>query len=176
MTALLGAKTVLSRIFDGLFDGKSADFHELSAMISDPGACSQAIHPDIVYNYTTSSPMYTVFLALQDINEDMGATIFLPRTNNARCHWQNKNTTAKAHAAFLATCEYRQGLLRKGDVAIMDSRLLHSGGANTSAGKRRALFYFTLRNPLVFPTCLTPIPRGSKWADLELSTGDFKTN
>ena len=36
--------------------------------------------------------------------------------------------------------------IKAGDVVCMDSRLLHCGGANTSAGQRRRLFYFTVHD------------------------------
>jgi ectoine hydroxylase-related dioxygenase (phytanoyl-CoA dioxygenase family) len=50
--------------------------------------------------------------------------------------------------AFLEGCEYRSGLLRKGDVAVFDARTMHCGGENCSGptgGQRRVLFYFTLQ-------------------------------
>ena len=114
---MLGGDTcVLSRLFSSLFGGEDAEFHEFSALISDPGAVSQPIHPDSVY--TERAPLYTVFIALQDVEPDMGATIFLPRTNTAHYHDQhNKKPDEKIE--FLATCEYRQCLARKGDAVIM---------------------------------------------------------
>ena len=36
----------LGDLFDDMFDGISAPFHELSALISDPGSPSQPLHPD----------------------------------------------------------------------------------------------------------------------------------
>ena len=37
-----------------------------------------------------------------------------------------------------------QGVLRTGDANMIDSRLVHAGGANNSR-KRRVLFYFSFR-------------------------------
>lgn len=88
-----------------------------------------------------------------------------PRTNPSAGHEQHKGASTKD--AFLAAQEYRQSGLRKGDCAIMDSRLLHCGDAND--GKRRVLMYLSLKNPRLFPLCLPPIPRGSKWSDLEFN-------
>ena len=45
----------LSNFFSELFDGCDAEFHELSALISDRGAASQPIHPDTVF--TTIAPL-----------------------------------------------------------------------------------------------------------------------
>jgi hypothetical protein len=56
------------------FDG-SAQFHELSVLVSDPGAASQPIHPDSTY--TPFAPMYTVFVALQDVEESCVTKIYL---------------------------------------------------------------------------------------------------
>ena len=81
----------LSQLFDGLFDGEDASFHEFSSLISDRGAVSQPIHPDSRHTctdegFTLLGPMYTVFIALQDITKCMGPTIFLPRTNTDQAH------------------------------------------------------------------------------------------
>ena len=161
---LLGlSNTPIREALGPLFGGADASFHELSALVSDAGAVSQPIHPDTMY--TDIAPLYTVFVALQDITDDMGATIFLPRTPTEECHRLHKSPTTKD--AFLAKAEYRQALLKKGDCAIMDSRLLHCGDANY--GDRRVLLYFTLRNPLYQGK---DMPTGSKFADLNLWLND----
>jgi hypothetical protein len=168
MFDMLGrSDAALNRLFKVIFKGQDASFHEFSSLISDKGATPQPIHPDTVY--TEICPLYTVFVALQDIVEDMGATIFLPRTNTRECHQEHKNTSTKDQ--FLASCEYRQSLLSKGDCALMDSRVLHSGDGNYN--KRRVLLYFTVRNPLYTYAEGDPIiPTGSKWADMELNLTD----
>lgn len=159
-------KSTLQSIFAELFNGENAEFHELSALISDNGANAQPIHPDS--RFTDEPIMFTVFIALQDINEQMGPTIFLPRTHNRASHDQHKATN---NSAFLASCEYRQSLLKAGDAVIMDSRLLHSGHFNIDS--RRILLYFTIRNPLYFYQTIPAVPTGSKWASLDLHTHDF---
>ena len=163
LTVLFGtADTPLNMLFTKLFQSINSEFHELSALICDCGAKSQPIHPDSVF--TEEAPMYTVFVALQDINSQMGPTLFLPNTHTKTCHESHKNNATKDD--FLASCEYRSACLNKGDVAIMDSRLLHCGSQNDDS--RRVLFYFTLRNPLIFDGCNPPIPTGSKWFGVEL--------
>jgi len=162
---MLGSATApLAVVLNELFCGCSAEFHEFSSLISDPGASSQPIHPDT--QHQDQCPLYTCFVALQDVNADMGGTIFLPRTTPVESHAQFKDSTTKD--AFLGGSEYRQGLLRKGDVAIMDSRTLHCGDANWKS--RRVLFYFTLRNPQFYDS--SP-PVGSLMAGLKLSHGDL---
>jgi hypothetical protein len=108
---------------------------------------------------------------------DMGPTIFLPRTNTQETHERLKSKTDKTEKdAMLASCEYQRSVLKKGDAAVMDSRMLHFGDANVSSkGKRRVLMYFTIRNPKHsatgadedYPAC------GSKWPDLHMSTHDY---
>ena len=114
--------------------------------------------------YQSECPLYTVFIALQDITPDMGPTLFLPNTHNEQDHAKHKSKDQSLKNKFLAACEYKQGLLQRGDAVIMDSRTLHCGSGNESG--HRVLLYFTLNNPHFRET---PPPTGSKFADLELS-------
>lgn len=168
LSSIFNKDNIIYNLFKELFyDSIDIEFHELSALISDFGAASQPIHPDSMF--TKDAPLYTIFIALQDVTEEMGATIFLPSTNTLYCHEQHKSNLTKDD--FLSTCEYRQSLLKKGDIAIMDSRTLHCGDANTDS--RRVLLYLTLRCPNTFHTCDPPIPTGSKWADMILKMSDI---
>jgi hypothetical protein len=167
---LLSPSSILGGMFKDMFgEGLDSSFHEFSSLISDCGASSQPIHPDTVY--TSTPPLYTVFVSLQDIDEDMGPTIFLPGTNTAESHRLFKNSTTKND--FLSSREYRQGVLRRGDCAVMDSRTLHCGDANYKS--RRVLLYFTVRNPLFqdeVGSNYTP-PVGSKFESVEINMSDF---
>ena len=177
LESMFGIKeSPLSVLFNDVFGGQDAELHELSSLICDCGALSQPIHPDSQHDsssmgFSKLGPMYTIFLALQDVEEDMGPTVFLPRTNTQTCHESFKGST-DTKADFLAGCEYRQSLLRKGDVAVMDSRTLHMGHENVSS--RRVLFYFTLRSPSLFASSSPPIPRGSMIAGISPRMLDFR--
>jgi hypothetical protein len=59
-----------------------------------------------------------------------GGTVFLPNTNNLKCHQEHKSTIGNEKILFLNSCKYKQALLKKGDMQIMDSRTLHFGDAN----------------------------------------------
>ena len=170
---MLGEGTALKGLFHDLLDGESGTFHELAALISDCGSQCQPIHPDSTF--TEWAPLYTCFVALQDVDDDMGPTVFLPGTNTLKCHENLKSPFEKDE--MLSTCEYRRALLKKGDVAIMDSRTFHCGDANWSdpPGKRRVLLYFTIRNPRHSETGAEADypPGGSKFPDLHLTTHDF---
>jgi len=118
-----------------------AELFELAALISDPGAPRQPLHPDTPL--TPDPTVCTAFVALQDIDDSMGATFFLPGTNRAAAHDAfNEGGTVKDE--LLRTSPRVLGLLKQGDVSLFDSRLLHGGGANLS-GRRRVLFYFSFK-------------------------------
>jgi hypothetical protein len=125
----------------------------------------------------------------------MGPTIFLPRTNTDQAHLSHQAPTFKERESFLVDCEYRISCLKKGDAAIMDSRCLHFGDANTfsmdnedigftttttSSSEitppmgRRVLMYFTVRNPKLYHLSVPPIPPGSKWKGLDIKLSDFR--
>lgn len=166
LASMLHDGSILGDLFTSLLDGLTGNFHEFSSLISDPTSASQSIHPDS--SYTEHAPIWTVFVALQDIQNDMGPTIFLPRTNTLACHdVLGKSPFEKEQ--LLATCQYRRSSLRKGDCAIMDSRLFHFGGANESQ-TRRVLLYFTIQNPKhvgAYP------PGGSLFPELVMKTQDY---
>lgn len=161
--------STLAELFSILFSDQPAVFHELSALVSDPGSTRQPIHPDS--KYTPNAVLYTCFVALQDVTDTMGPTWFLPLTHTQEAHERHNSDDGKA--AFLATCEYRKALLKKGDVVIMDSRTLHCGGPNISEDSRRVLLYFTLRNPQHSSFEKDFPPNGSKWPTLHMLNTDF---
>ena len=60
----------------------------------------------------------------------------------------NGNSSRKEK--FLRSRQYQASLLKKGDCAVFDARLLHCGSGNeVGSERRRALLYFTLQNPAV---------------------------
>ena len=128
--------------------GDDASLFDWSCFTSDPGAPRQPVHPD--NRYQPTPPLLTAFVALQDITEAMGATIFLPGTHTAEAHarFTAEGDGGAAKDALLADPPegYENALLRRGDAAIFDPRCLHCGGANTS-DQRRVLLYVSFRNP-----------------------------
>ena len=124
--------------------------HEISSFIGDEGAPRQCVHADTIvlpcpqYPQASMEPLYTVFIALQDIDDAMGHTVFYPRTHTPETHlmWNAAQKKA-ASPAFVKNLKAVQSNLKKGDVSIFDSRLLHCGDSNDSE-KRRLLFYFTV--------------------------------
>jgi Phytanoyl-CoA dioxygenase (PhyH) len=120
---------------------ESGVLHELSSIVSDGGSPRQCLHCDTPY-LEGVKPLYTFFMALQDVEDDMGHTTFLPGTMTSEVHGIF-NSGEKQKNNLIAMSPAFRSNLKKGDVAIFDSRLLHCGGANESEDKRRILFYFT---------------------------------
>ena len=115
----------------------------MAATITYPGSARQMVHPDLPHQ--RHSPLYVVFLALQDISEDMGPTTFFPGSHSkkARDKFDDRSTRDKLLQAphVLAT-------IRKGDAVCFDARILHCGGGNDALlGSSRVLFNFSFRNP-----------------------------
>ena len=129
--------------------------HELSCLVADPGAPRQCIHADTIvlpcpqYPKASMEPLYTFFIALQDVEDNMGHTTFIPRTHTPDAHllW---NLGQKQKDSLIASLPAVTSALKTGDVAIFDSRVLHCGDANSSA-QRRVLFYFTLSQQAEWP-------------------------
>mmetsp|Transcript_17325 Transcript_17325/g.19765 ORF Transcript_17325/g.19765 Transcript_17325/m.19765 type:complete len:472 (-) Transcript_17325:621-2036(-) len=123
-----------------------SELYEFACLISDPGSDRQVIHPDIAHQGETqkrTGPLLTCFVALQDIDNDMGPSEFLPHTNTAEYHRQLNDHSLRDE--MLSKVASKISLLREGDCSIFDATTLHAGTANRS-DKRRRLFYFTFRS------------------------------
>lgn len=128
---------------------------QVSSLVADPGAPRQCMHADTIvlpcpqYPEASMKPLLTFFVALQDVEEGMGHTVFLPRTHTPEAHklW---NVPQKQKEAMLTVHKAVESDLKAGDCAVFDSRLLHCGRANSSQ-KRRVLFYFTLSEQAEWP-------------------------
>lgn len=153
-----------------LLNGQDGAFHELSSLVADPGCLAQPIHPDSPF--AQQAPLWTVFVALQDVTPDMGGTIFLPGTHTESCHDRLQFPNSARRFLQSSTCLYQRADLCAGDCAVMDARTFHYGSANRSGDERRVLLYFSIRNPAhtgTYPDC------GSLFPDLDgvLTTGCY---
>ena len=146
LSELLAESTPLNVLFEALFQSRDALVYEFASLISDGGAESQRIHPDTTWQATGCST-FTCFVALQDINTDMGPTHFIKGSHTKDAHQSLRHNRDN----YLSESMYCRAGLKRGDAVVMDSRLFHCGGANESnangAGSRRTLLYFTLLNP-----------------------------
>lgn len=144
---LLGVDGTLRFLYEHLvtMDG---EFYELASVITDPGSIRQQIHPDLPYNDV--APLYVIFLALQDVDEHMGPTTFLLKTQSAKENAIFHSGDILQKNEQLTKSNSRSATLKKGDAVLFDARILHCGSANdTTNGSTRALFNFSFRNPKV---------------------------
>lgn len=145
MQELLGKDGTLRYLYENLVTLKG-EFYELAAVVTDPGSNRQTVHPDLPFQ--EKAPLYVIFLALQDVNEDMGPTSFLLRTHTAKENAKFNDKSQKDDQLSNADC--RLSTLNKGDAVLFDARILHCGNANDlEKGSTRALFNFSFRNPEV---------------------------
>jgi len=122
---------------------------ECSVLIVDPNSPCQSLHADTIW--TPSCETIAIFVALQDVTADMGPTLMLPQTHSDPSYWQ-KAIKESETLRLLDDAEYLQEVLStpplkactvsSGTAMVMDTRLLHCGGANCSAA-RRTLLYLT---------------------------------
>lgn len=159
LAAMLGAlrPSIAARL------GADAQLYELAALVSMPGAARQPVHADtpIADGRGAEPTILTAFCALQDVDAEMGPTLFLPRTHRAEAHaaffsYENFDLLFDAGddedgeevddereartVALLDSWSAWRAELGTGDVSLFDSRCLHAGEANASQ-RRRVLFY-----------------------------------
>eukprot|EP00747_Dinoflagellata_sp_TGD_P045524 gnl/TRDRNA2_/TRDRNA2_143887_c0_seq1.p1 gnl/TRDRNA2_/TRDRNA2_143887_c0~~gnl/TRDRNA2_/TRDRNA2_143887_c0_seq1.p1 ORF type:complete len:268 (+),score=38.38 gnl/TRDRNA2_/TRDRNA2_143887_c0_seq1:202-1005(+) len=113
---------------------------ELSCVVSDPGAKAQPWHPDDP-PLQGGTPLYTLFVALQTVTEDLGPTELLLGTHNQRANNALRGGNAQRIVDAGTVQSVSAICAMPGDAYVMDSRLWHRGGANnaTGTGRRRVL-------------------------------------
>lgn len=162
--------------------GPGAELCDLSALVSDPGSEEQRLHYDtrndevdggdggIQASAATENidpvrdgdppvlpkRLVTGFVALQDVTEDMGPTLIVPKTTTKEVHEEILAAGALSPGKLEAVLNrYQQAgvkcLLAAGDLVLMDSRALHLGSANRSTSKRRVLLDFAFMAPELQP-------------------------
>lgn len=147
---LLLENRVLSETIESIL-GPAAQLYELGSLISDPGSERQMLHAD--YNYQPDfqpklPPALTCFVALQDIDANMGPTTLLPSSATALYHQEiaDRQWDFSSKEGLLAESPNVLSTLNSGDCSIYNPMTLHCGGANRSE-KRRCIFYFSFKNP-----------------------------
>lgn len=141
---LFHAKTgKLRDLYEALVTNEGV-LYEMASVVTSQGSDRQCIHPDVPFQ--SESPLYVVFLALQDVTPDMGPTTFLVtgNTETANTAFDSKGDTFDS---YLAAATPREACLKAGDLVVFDARVLHCGNANFDVD--RALFNFSFRNPAI---------------------------
>lgn len=123
--------------------GEEAMCTELAAHISQPGARENSWHRD--HSWTHARKVVTCFTALQDIPHDLGPTEVCLGTH------EMPGNVEEVLSSSSGSSQYTQLRLRRGDIALMDARLIHRGGARSETRRdgcpiHRVLFYVTWRD------------------------------
>ena len=135
-------RNILSFIDDATED---AVLVELSVLATEKGADRQVLHPDVAYD-APHETLYSVFIALQDVTQDMGPTLFVLNSHDKRTHDQLPKTKwTEKEFDVLRTKTCAEALLKKGDAVLYNARAFHQGGEN--AHGRRALLTLTFLKP-----------------------------
>ena len=105
--------------------------------------------------------LVSIFVALQNVRDDMGPTVMVPRTCTQTVHDAVEVARSAGTDAITAELFSREHgpsdtgavrcVMRTGDAVVMDSRTLHRGSANT-ANVRRVLLDFAFVSPASVPS------------------------
>lgn len=142
--ALQPLQPALSRVL-----GEEAELFELAALVSDPRSPRQPVHPDTPYREGLGAAVITAFVALQDVEVDMGPTSIVPGTN-----------TEEAHVRFNSADD---GGREK--VALLREKPNHVGTLGTVSPDCQPVtaagFAFAAAAGFALALCLAPVPGAS---------------
>ena len=148
---LLAPGSQLGRLFESTCGGGKAEFYDLVALRTEPGAARQPLHSDTPFQKTAG--LFCVFIATQDVPFSMGSTLFLPGTHKNNAQRQAIVDGAQyadgRRGAMLGKVKGRYSMLKAGDAAFFDMRTIHAGTANfppEDGGAQRLIFALTFRN------------------------------
>ena len=143
---------------------EGASLTELASIIVYPGASAQALHTDTEV-HTGDATMTTAFIVLQDTPPKLGALAVVPGSHTTGCRDDPFDSEpGRPQGSTLLDAP-------AGSIVLMDSRLLHGGGAHTAPPPRgstdgeapaRVVFYFSWVNQRVASTPYLPL--GSTFA------------
>ena len=96
--------------------GENAELFELAALVSDPRAPRQPVHPDTPFKAGDGAAIVTTFVALQDVDESMGPTGFIPQTHTSEAHarFNTKDDGGRERVALLREQPNHVGILSIG--------------------------------------------------------------
>ena len=153
-----GVRSILSRVDDATSE---AVMVEMSVLATEKGADRQVLHPDVSFD-APHAPLYSLFIALQDVIPEMGPTCFVLGTHDRASH-DTFPMTKWGDEQFAALVEKKccDATLRKGDAVLYDARTFHQGGANEYG--RRALLTLTFLKPPI-PTAPTRRNANAEWS------------
>eukprot|EP01126_Amoeba_proteus_P050145 TRINITY_DN5900_c0_g1_i2.p1 TRINITY_DN5900_c0_g1~~TRINITY_DN5900_c0_g1_i2.p1 ORF type:complete len:242 (+),score=39.09 TRINITY_DN5900_c0_g1_i2:46-771(+) len=126
-------------LYQSLFTQES-QLVEFGVITSHPGAEQQAIHSDVEFD-SEARRIYTTFVALQDITPEMGGTLIWTGTHTPYfCEFYKPFMLGPVDPYYTIN-EPAQMTLKAGQAVLMDTRIMHCGGANTSSIDRLLLHF-----------------------------------
>jgi ectoine hydroxylase-related dioxygenase (phytanoyl-CoA dioxygenase family) len=183
-------RSVVESVFDSYQGrGRYASLWELNCFMSNSGARRQLVHADNVCLEPVAGLqggeepiLLTCFIALQDIDETMGPTVWMPGTHTIDAHNRFFETGRDVSSTQTDTSSPKNEILKssksiigaplpKGSCVIFDPRVLHCAGANVcdDPSKTRALFYMSFKNPKIDdPGCPSTSGYGISTAELTM--------
>ncbi len=143
--------------------GPDGELVELSVLISLPGSQPQADHSDLSYPQGTLEGdiprICSIFVALQDIEANMGPTKIYPKTHTREFHSQiekksytystdgdlemdqvERDSNAQNYMNNISN-QFIEMVVEEGTIYTIDSRVIHSGGGNSSKVPRYVLCF-----------------------------------
>jgi hypothetical protein len=109
----------LGALFEALV-GEDAQLYEHCALITDNGCPRQTVHADTPYQ--THAPLYAAFIALQDVTEEMGPTMYIPRTfdekSKGRKSFDKGGGGSESREEMLGTTKSLLATLKKGGCVV----------------------------------------------------------
>ena len=166
-----GVNSILEHVEDATAEAMMV---EMSVLATERGADRQVLHPDVAFD-APHAPLYSLFIALQDVIPEMGPTCFVLGTQDKASHDAFPVTKwNEEQFARLAKSRCCDAELRKGDAVLYDARTFHQGGANEYG--RRALMTLTFLKPPI-PDAPTRRNAGAEWSirsdvfDMRLTAG-----
>ena len=143
MKNLLKDGTLLGDTID-LLAGGDAELLELACFVTKNLAKPQILHSDTLYS--EKAVTFTCFIALQDIVDEMGPTIFITKSHTEKFHKKFDTSKPSKRLKLIESMDVKRALLNTGSCVVYDSRTHHCGTANDSA-KTRRIFYFSFSSP-----------------------------
>lgn len=137
--ALAEALQALGPFIRGALECEEPLLTELGGIRSTEGAPRQPVHRDLGTGFSRRPSVLTAFVALQDIDEEMGPTTFWPGTHtDPQAHAAIRS--GKKKAKLLREHPIRLGTMPGGSSTLYNVHLLHAGGANKSSRCRWLLY------------------------------------
>ena len=120
---------------------------EHSTFLNFPNSDPQNWHRDVdAHDIANNGKLFTVGVALDDIDADMGALQFLPKSHIGKdiVNQRDCNDHVMGFCGYFHDdVEFVDWTCKRGDVLVWDATLVHRSGGNRS-GKMRGIYYFSV--------------------------------